>query len=192
MNDFINRFSILLINQNNGTADLRSDEDIFDGVIIYGIYTFLTALAAFIESITATGSVGASLIIFIGMLFLNVFLWLIISAVFRILAGLFGGEGGFTHSLRFVGLAAAPMIITTVLVFIITLLSGAAAPEDAEFISVVKLAVNVLGMAWGIPGLICYYGLKNAELLEAGKALTVTLIVFVVVVGIELFLTGVV
>jgi hypothetical protein len=33
-------------------------------------------------------------------------------------------------------------------------------------------------MAWGTPGIICYFGLKNAEKVHMLKALLITLLVF--------------
>jgi hypothetical protein len=53
-------------------------------------------------------------------------------------------------------------------------------PDDPDLIlSKISLGISLVGMAWGWPGIICYFGLKNAERLHELKAITIILLAFI-------------
>jgi hypothetical protein len=100
--------------------------------------------------------------------------------IFHIAADMLGGLGEFPNALGFVGLATAPLIFTSLISAVLTVVSVLAFPDDESgIIPNISLGLTLLGMAWGAPGVICYFGMKNAEKLHPLKASVVTLILFV-------------
>jgi hypothetical protein len=52
-------------------------------------------------------------------------------------------------------------------------------PDDPDrIIPNISLGLTLLGMAWGAPGVICYFGMKNAEKLHPLKAFAITFVLF--------------
>jgi hypothetical protein len=61
--------------------------------------------------------------------------------------------------------------------------------DPEKLFAKVGFGLNLIGMAWGTPGIICYFGMKNAEKVHMLKALVVTLILFLALAAL-LFMTS--
>jgi hypothetical protein len=57
---------------------------------------------------------------------------------------------------------------------------GVFVPDDPDLIlSKISLLTSLVGMAWGWPGVLCYFGLKNGERIHDLKAMTIVLLAFI-------------
>lgn len=147
--------------------------------VIVTLYAFLSSLNSFFSAAIKSGSIGFSLVTFLGSFLTTYLTWVFLTIVFHVAAELLGSLGELLNAVAFVGLAAAPLIITSIVSIVITLVGSVVFPDDPDLIlPKLSLLNSLVGMAWGWPGILCYFGLKNAERLHEFKAITVVLLAF--------------
>jgi hypothetical protein len=161
------------------TAALYDTPRMGDTFIIVCLYAFFTSLDSLLQGYLRTSTVSVGVLSFFISTLTTFLLWVVLAMVFHICAELLGGLGELPNALGFVGLGMAPLIFTSILRCILTVLSIEVFYNDPErLFAKVGFGLNLIGMAWGTPGIICYFGMKNAEKLHMLKALIVTLILF--------------
>lgn len=184
---FPDRFLALLTNPDYATSDLHQSPGLTDGALMAGLYATVSAIAVFVSSVAKGAGIGMGLIGFIGTGASLLLFWVFISFLIHFIARAMGGQGEFTDTLRFVGLATAPMILMAAGGVVLQLFASMSDPvETKDFVDVSDLGLTLAGMAWGVPGVLCYYGLKNGELLEEFKALLITLLLFLIFAAIAI------
>jgi hypothetical protein len=161
------------------TASLYDTPRLGDTFIIVSLYAFFTSLDSLLQGYLRTSTVSVGVLSFFISTLTTFLLWVVLAMVFHICAELLGGLGELPNALGFVGLGMAPLIFTSILRCILTVLSIEVFYNDPDkLFAKAGFGLNLIGMAWGTPGIICYFGMKNAEKLHMLKALIVTLILF--------------
>lgn len=161
------------------TAGLYDTPRLGDAFIVVSLYAFFTSLDSFLSGYLRTDTVSVGLLSFFVSTLTTFLLWAVLGMVFHIAAELLGGLGELPNALSFVGLGMAPLIFTSILRAVLTVLSIKVYYHDPDLIfPKAGLGLDLIGMAWGTPGIICYFGLKNAEKVHMLKALVITLLVF--------------
>ncbi len=173
------RFTALLIEPDYATSDLYDSPPLAHSFIFVTAYAALSGFQSLLAIAFATGRVGLGLAAFIGSFMLIVLTWVILVVIFHLAVEFLGGMGELANTAAFVGLAAVPNILTTAVAVVLTLIEAVFLPGDAERImGKIGLAISLIGMAWGWPGILCYFGLKNAGRLHMVKAMLVAAVVF--------------
>jgi hypothetical protein len=162
-----------------------------DSFIVVSAYAFATSLDSFLSGFLRTDTLSVGLISFLVSTLTTYLLWVLLAMIFHSAADLLGGLGEFPNALGFVGLATAPLVVTSLISCVLTLLSVLALPDEQDTFSGISLALTLIGMAWGAPGVICYFGMKNAEKLHPLKAFLVTFILFVALAMLILAKSGI-
>lgn len=184
----VQRFPLLLFQPDYATSDLYHDPPVVDAFYVVTAYAVLSTLNALIGIIVATGSISASILTVIGTLALVYLTWIILTLVFHFVADLLGGLGELHNAVSYVGLAAAPNVIVAALSLLLTIIRIIVLPDDLDAIlATVNLGLSLLGMAWGWPGVLCYFGMKNAERVHPVKAIVVVLPVFFIFAALEIY-----
>ena len=161
------------------TASLYDTPRLGDTFIIVSLYAFFTSLDSFLQGYLRTSTVSVGVLSFFISTLTTFLLWVVLAMVFHIGAELLGGLGELPNALGFVGLGMAPLIFTSIIRCVLTVLSIQVFFNDPEkLFAKAGFGLNLIGMAWGTPGIICYFGMKNAEKLHMLKALVVTLVLF--------------
>ena len=161
------------------TAALYDTPRMGDTFVIVCLYAFFTSLDSLLQGYLRTSTVSVGVLSFFISTLTTFLLWVVLAMVFHICAELLGGLGELPNALGFVGLGMAPLIFTSILRCILTVLSIEIFYNDPDkLFAKAGFGLNLIGMAWGPPGIICYFGMKNAEKLHMLKALIVTLILF--------------
>jgi hypothetical protein len=161
------------------TASLYDTPRLGDTFIIVSLYAFFTSLDSLLQGYLRTSTVSVGVLSFFISTLTTFLLWVVLAMVFHICAELLGGLGELPNALGFVGLGMAPLIFTSILRCILTVLSIEVFYNDPDkLFAKAGFGLNLIGMAWGTPGIICYFGMKNAEKLHMLKAVIVTLILF--------------
>jgi hypothetical protein len=186
----VDKINLLLSEPDYATSDIHSDPGLWDGAGIFTLYAFISALGPTFRMIFESGKLFIGIVFFFGNFFLSFILWLLIALCFRLGAWMVGGQGNYIDALRYVGLAAAPMLFTAILAMLVSLVDPLFSADDKPIILVANFLIMLTGNAWGIPGILCFYGLKNGELLEPVPAALLTFVVFFCVVGIEVYYMG--
>jgi hypothetical protein len=172
------------------TASLYDTPRLGDTFIIVSLYAFFTSLDSFLQGYLRTSTMSVGVLSFFISTLTTFLLWVVLAMVFHIGAELLGGLGELPNALGFVGLGMAPLIFTSILRCVLTVLSIEMFYNDPEkLFAKVGFGLNLVGMAWGTPGIICYFGMKNAEKVHMLKALVVTLILFLALAAL-LFMTS--
>jgi hypothetical protein len=172
------------------TASLYDTPRLGDTFIIVSLYAFFTSLDSFLQGYLRTSTMSVGVLSFFISTLTTFLLWVVLAMVFHIGAELLGGLGELPNALGFVGLGMAPLIFTSILRCVLTVLSIEMFYNDPEkLFAKVGFGLNLIGMAWGTPGIICYFGMKNAEKVHMLKALVVTLILFLALAAL-LFMTS--
>jgi len=185
---FVQRIRLILFDPEYATADLYDSPQLGQGFLLVSTYAGLTSFNSFLSGYLKTETMSVGLIAFLGSALLIYLTWVFLAIVFHLAAELLGGLGEFPHALGFVGLAAAPHIFTSLASIVLTILGTEVYYNDPDaIIAKIGLGISLLGMAWGWPGVICYFGLKNAERLAPLKALLVTLLIFFAFATLEVF-----
>ena len=170
------------------TASLYDTPRLGDSFIIVSLYAFFTSLDSFLSGYLRTSTVSVGVLSFFVSTLTTFLLWVVLAMVFHIGAELLGGLGELPNALGFVGLGMAPLIFTSILRCVVTVLSIEIYYNDPDkLFAKAALGLDLFGMAWGTPGIICYFGMKNAEKLHMLKALVLTLIVFLAVAALLVF-----
>lgn len=170
------------------TASLYDTPRLGDTFVIVCLYAFFTSLDSFLSGYLRTSTVSIGVLSFFVSTLTTFLLWVVLAMVFHIGAELLGGLGELPNALGFVGLGMAPLIFTSILRCVLTILSIEVFYNDPEkLFAKAALGLDLFGMAWGTPGIICYFGMKNAEKVHMLKALVVTLILFLAVAALLVF-----
>ncbi|MEX2117739.1 MAG: Yip1 family protein [Bacteroidota bacterium] len=174
------RFLLLLTSPDEAMYDQYDSPHIGHAILIVTAYALIASLNTFLSATIKSGSVGFSLLSFFGS-FLTVYLtWAFLTIVFHLSAELWGGLGELPNVIAVVGFAAAPLVLTSVASILVTLGGAVLLPDDPDLVlSKISLIISLVGMAWGWPGILCYYGLKNGERIHELKAMTIILLAFV-------------
>jgi hypothetical protein len=182
------RFPLLLFQPDYATSDLYHDPPVLDAFFVVTAYALISALNALLGIIVATGSLSASIFGVIGTFALIYITWVILTLVFHFIADVLGGLGELHNAVTFVGLAAAPNVVVSALSLLLTVIRFVFLPDDPDAIlATINLGFSLVGMAWGWPGILCYFGLKNAERVHPLKAIVVVLPVFFIFAALEIY-----
>lgn len=177
--DLVQRLWMLLSEPDYATSDLYNSPRLGDAFSAVTAYAFVSSIGSLLSIILATQSFAFSILGFIGSFLVVYLTWALLAVIFHLASELLGGLGELPHAFSFVGLAAAPLLITSILSILLTITHYAVLPDDPDGIfPKMSLGISILGMAWGWPGILCYFGLKNAERLNEVKAMLVSLVVF--------------
>lgn len=184
----LQRFPLLLFQPDYATSDLYHDPPIVDAFYVVTAYALISALNALLGIFVATGSISASIFTVIGTFALVYITWIILTLVFHFVADLLGGLGELHNTVSYVGLAAAPNVVVAALSLLISIVRLVFLPEDpGSILATVNLGFSLIGMAWGWPGVLCYFGMKNAERVHPIKAIVVVLPVFFIFAALEIY-----
>ncbi len=185
---FLQRIPLLLFDPDYATSDLYDSPRLGDAFFMVSTYAALTSTNSFLSGYLKTDTVSVGLIAFLGSALLIYLTWVFLSVVFHLASEVLGGLGEFPHALGFVGLAAAPHIFASLASIVLTVLGIEVFYDDPDLIlPKIGLGLSLVAMAWGWPGIICYFGMKNAERVHPLKALVVTLVVFFAFAALEVF-----
>jgi hypothetical protein len=161
------------------TASLYDTPRLGDTFVIVSVCAFFMSVDAFLQAYLRTYTISMGVLSFGATACTIYLLWVGLAMIFHIGAELMGGQGELPNALGFVGLGMAPLIFTSLLRCVLTVLSIEVYYNDPDMLfAKAGFGLNLIGMAWGTPGIICYFGMKNAEKLHMLKALIVTLILF--------------
>jgi hypothetical protein len=161
------------------TAGLYDSPRLGEAFVIVSLYAFFTSLDSFLSGYLRTDTFSVGLLSFFISTLTTFLLWVGLAMVFHVLADLLGGLGELPHALSFVGLGMSPLIFTSILRGVLTVLQITVYYNDPDkLLAKAGLGLDLIGIAWGTPGIICYFGMKNAEKLHSMKALLITLVLF--------------
>ena len=192
MTAFFQRFMLVLTDPDGSTYDLYNSPQIGDAFLMVSLYAGLSALNSFISAIDITGAFSVGFIAVVGSGLIVYLTWIFLTIMFRLLGTMLGGKGELPNALGFVGLAAAPLVVTTFLSTLVTVGGILFMEEDpGEILPMVRLGLTLVGMAWGWPGVLCYFGMKNSEKLDPLKAIVATMILFFGFAAFEIFSSNV-
>lgn len=178
--NLLQRITLLLTSPDYATSEAYRTPNITQGFLIVTVYAVCASFNSFLSAAIKSESVALSFITFISTFFITYFVWIVLTIVLHLAAELWGGLGELPIALAFVGLAAAPMAVTSLASILLTVFGFLLTEDDPDLVfAKIGLVVSLIGMAWGWPGLLCYFGLKNGERLHAAKAATITLIAFI-------------
>jgi hypothetical protein len=185
--NFAQRFSYLLFQPDYATSDVYDSPPLAQAFVMVVAYASLSSFHSMLSIALATGSVSFSLAAFMGSFILVVLTWVGLTFLFQIALEFFGGLGELPNTAAFVGLAAAPNIVISAVAILVTIAGAGLMSDDTDALfGKIKLLLALVAMAWGWPGVLCYFGLKNGGRLHMVKAMVVTAIVFLVFVLIEI------
>ena len=192
MTAFFQRFMLVLTDPDGSTYDLYNSPQIGDAFLMVSLYAGLSALNSFISAIDITGAFSVGFIAVVGSGLIVYLTWIFLTIMFRLLGTMLGGKGELPNALGFVGLAAAPLVVTTFLSTLVTVGGILFMEEDpGEILPMVRLGLTLVGMAWGWPGVLCYFGMKNSEKLDPLKAIVATMVLFFGFAAFEIFSSNV-
>ena len=192
MTAFFQRFMLVLTDPDGSTYDLYNSPQIGDAFLMVSLYAGLSALNSFISAIDITGAFSVGFIAVVGSGLIVYLTWIFLTIMFRLLGTMLGGKGELPNALGFVGLAAAPLVVTTFLSTLVTIGGILFMEEDpGEILPMVRLGLTLVGMAWGWPGVLCYFGMKNSEKLDPLKAIVATMVLFFGFAAFEIFSSNV-
>jgi hypothetical protein len=184
----LDRFPLLLFQPDYGTFDLYDSPPIIDAFKMVSAYAAISTVNAIIGIAVATGSIAATMFTVFGMLLLVYLTWIILTLIFHFVAQLLGGLGELHNTATFVGLAAAPNVAVAIASLLLTLVRVILLPDNPdEILTKINLGLSLVGMAWGWPGVLCYFGLKNAERVSSVKAILVVMPVFFAFAILEIY-----
>jgi hypothetical protein len=174
------RFFMLLTSPDEATYDVYDTPSLGHAFIIVSLHAILSALNSFLSTIIKSEDFGFSFIAFLGTFLTTYLTWVFLTILFHVLADLWGGLGELMNAVAYVGFAAAPLALASVFSLLLTAIGPLILPDDPDqLLAKIGLGISLVGMAWGWPGLLCYFGLKNGERLHEAKAATIALVAFV-------------
>ncbi len=175
----LDRFSLLLTDPDYAMSDQYESPALLSAFWIVTLYALLSSLRSLVDGAFVTGSFGVGFLSFIISFLLVYVTWVFLTLFMHVVADFWGGLGELPNAASVVGLAAAPMVVTSLLSLIVTGIGHATMEEnETSVVSMVNVVLNWFGMAWGWPGVLCYFGLKHGERLTRVKAAVITLIAF--------------
>lgn len=186
--DLLQRFPFLLTNPEYATSDLREYPPLRDGFMMVTLYGVISSLAALIDGIVSIGSFGFSFLVFLQSMFGVYVSWVLVAGFFHLIAVRWGGSGEFPNVLGGMGLASAPLIIISIVAFLTNIAEWTFLNQDPDHIlPLSRLLLSLFGSAWGWPGIICYYVLKNVELMAPSRAAILALVGFLLLAAYQLY-----
>jgi len=169
----------IIVDPETTTISLYDSPRFRESFLVVSAYALFTSLDAFFSGYFQSETFSVGLLSFLISALTTYLLWTFLALIFHIAADLLGGLGEFPHALGFVGLGTAPLVFTSFISCLLTLLSVLVFPDDPDrIIQNISLGLTLLGMAWGAPGVICYFGMKNAEKLHPLKAFAITFVLY--------------
>lgn|GEM_PF-866447 len=175
----LDRFSLLLTDPDYAMSDQYESPALLDAFWIVSLYALLSALRSLIDGAIVSGSFGVGFLSFILSFLLVYVTWVFLTLFMHVIADFWGGLGELPNAASAVGLAAAPMVVTSLLSLLVTGVGHAIMEGDeTSVISMVNLILNWLGMVWGWPGVLCYFGLKHGERITRIKAAVIVSVAF--------------
>jgi len=176
---YLQRLFQISIDQEFTTSSLYDSPRLQESFLIVSAYALFTSLDAFFSGYFQTETMSIGLVSFLVSALTTYLLWVFLAAIFHVAAEVLGGLGEFPHALGFVGLGCAPLVFTSFISCLLTLVSVLVFPDEPSRIAPnISLGLTLLGTAWGAPGVICYFGMKNAEKLHPLKAFAVTFVLY--------------
>lgn len=170
----------LLLQPDYVTRDLYDSPRLGTAFLMVTFYAILSAFNFFLESVLTTQTIGGGLIIGMFSGFLVYLTWIFLSIIFHFASELLGGLGEFPHALGFVGISAAPLLVLSIISIVLTIIQNKFFTDDPNLIiGKIRFCFSIIGMLWGWPGILCYFGMKHAERVKPLIALLVTLVVCV-------------
>ena len=190
---YLERLFQIIIDPEFTTISLYDSPRLGDSFLVVSAYALFSSLDAFFSGYFQTDTLSVGLLSFFVTALTTYLLWAMLAMVFHVAAEVFGGLGEFPHALGFVGLGTAPLVFTSFISCLLTLLFVLVFPDDPNrIIPNISVGLTLLGMAWGAPGVICYFGMKNAEKLHPLKAFAITFVVFSALALLVLYKSGIV
>ena len=185
---YLQKIIQIIVDPDYTTNTLYDTPRLTDAFAVVSLYALATSVDSFLSGYLRTQTMSIGLISFFVSTLTTYLLWFILAMLLHVCAELLGGLGDFPGALGYVGLGTAPLIFTSFLSIILTLISVAFFPEDEDRIfPLLASGLTVIGMAWGSPGVICYFGMKHAEKLHPLKAFAVTFIFFATLASFVLY-----
>jgi hypothetical protein len=181
------RFPLLLTNPDYATADLLEFSAVRDGFIVVTIYASIASLQALVSALLVIGNVTFGVITFFGSFFSIYVIWVVLTVFLHLASSFWGGSGDLVSTFGAVGLGAAPMIVVSVFSILAAVVGGTVLADDPESVMpLINLLMALLGAAWGWPGLMCYYTLKNVELMDTHRSMIITMVAFLLLATFEI------
>lgn len=175
----LDRFQLLLTSPDDAMYDLYDKPHLGQAAAIVTGYACISSLNSFLSAVIIADSFGFGLLAFFGAFLTTYLTWLFLTIVFHLAAEFWGSLAEIVNAAAFVGMASAPLIVTSVGSIIVTVFGSLVVPDDTDLLlPKISLGISLFGMAWGWPGMLCYFGLKNAVRLHPLKASIITLVVF--------------
>ncbi len=191
--NFLSRVWLVLTDPEGATYDLYNTPQIGDAFLIVSTYAILWGINSALSAMMMTDTMSMAFIGFFASALIVYLTWAFLTIAFRVFSAALGGKGELPNTVGFVGLAAAPLILTALLSIFVTLTHMLLFKDDqSEVFTWMRLGLSLIGMVWGWPGILCYFGLKNSERLDSTKALIIVVVMFFVFATIEVFGSGLV
>ncbi len=173
------RFPALLFEPDYGTSDLYDKPALGQAFIMVTLYASFSSFNVLLSTATKTESFSFSLFTFFLTFFIAYISWFFLSVFLHVLSDLLGGLGELHNAFAFTGLATAPLVVTSVVLIFVTMFGTALLDDDPDgILRYVSFGVNLIGIGWGWTGVLCYFGLKNAERLDSIKAMILSVTLF--------------
>jgi len=178
----------IIVDPDYTTSTLYDTPRLADAFGVVSLYALTTSIDSFLSGYLRTQTMSIGLVSFLISTLTTYLLWFILAIALHACADLLGGLGEFPSALGFVGLGTAPLIFTSIISIVLTLISVAFFLEDeGRIFPLLASSLTVIGMAWGSPGVICYFGMKHAEKLHPLKAFLITFIFFAALASFVLY-----
>ncbi|MCX6132283.1 MAG: YIP1 family protein [Ignavibacteriales bacterium] len=175
--NYLQQLFQVMVDPEYTTITLYDSPRLRESFMVVSTYALFTSLDAFFSGFIQTETIGVGLLSFLISGLTTYLFWVFLALVFHATADMLGGLGEFPHALGFVGLGTAPLVFTSFISIILTLLSVLVFPDDdSRLLPNISVGLTLLGLAWGAPGVICYFGMKNAEKLHPLKAFAVSFV----------------
>jgi hypothetical protein len=185
---YFRKITDIILDPDYVASTLYDSPRFLDAFAVVSLYALATSIDSFLSGYLRSQTFSIGLISFFVSTLTTYLAWFLLAMVLHICAELLGGLGEFPGALGYVGLGTAPLIFTSLISILLTLISIFFFPDDEERIfPLLASGLTVLGMAWGSPGVISYYGMRYAEKLHPLKAFVVTLIVFAALASFVLY-----
>ena len=173
--NYLQQLFQVIIDPEYTTITLYDSPRLRESFMVVSAYALFTSLDAFFSGFIQSETFGVGLLSFLISGLTTYLFWIFLALAFHAAADMMGGLGEFPHALGFVGLGTAPLVFTSFISIILTLLSVLVFPDDdSRLLPNISVGLTLLGLAWGAPGVICYFGMKNAEKLHPLKAFAVS------------------
>src|SRR5512136_451995 len=104
------------------TISLYDSPRLRESFLVVSAYALFTSLDAFFSGYFQTDTFSVGLLSFLVSALATYLLWVILAILFHVAADLLGGLGEDPHALGFVGLGTAPLVLTSFISCLLTLL----------------------------------------------------------------------